>query len=468
MGLAPRSIVAWLAACSLLPAMTDADPAREPARPSPSWVRDAVVYEVFPRAFSPGGDFAGITARLDDLQKLGVTVLWLTPIHPIGKEMRKGSVGSPYAVSDFYGINPDYGTAEDLKRLVAAAHARGLRVVTDVVVNHTSWDSVMMKTPAFYVRDAEGRIQPPNEKWTDVAKLDYGNPALRTYITDMLRYWLREFGLDGYRCDVAGLVPTDFWEAVRPALEAIKPDLLLLAEWSAPELLVKAFDVDYAWPLHRALNEVLFGMKPASALRTTWLEEKAKFPKGSLHLHFSDNHDERRAIARFGERAALAASAFAFTLDGVPLLYNGMEVGDTTESGGPALNERLPIFWPMAERRPEFVRFYPQMIALRRAHPALRQGELAWISNSDEARVLSYARRAEGEEFVVAINMSGVPFVGRIDLARPGGFEDVTPEASPPLLPGESASTPRPRPPVALPELSLDAWGFRIFRRAPY
>jgi glycosidase len=459
-----RPTVAFLVA-SLFDAVASAAPPRETARPSPSWVRDAVVYEIFPRAFSSRGDFAGITERLDDLEKLGVTVLWLTPIHPIGLEKRKGALGSPYAVRDFYAINPDYGGADDLKRLVAGAHARGLRVVIDVVANHTAWDSVMMKTPAFYVRDAQGQVQPPNDKWTDVAKLDYANPALRTYMIEMLRYWLRELDLDGFRCDVAGLVPTDFWEAARAALEAVKPEILLLAEWSAPELLVKAFDVDYAWPLHRTLNEVLFGMKPASALRATWQEQRDKFPAGALHLHFSDNHDERRAIARFGERAALAASAFFFTLDGVPLLYNGMEVGDTTESGGPALVERLPVFWPIAERRPEFGRFYPQMIALRRAHAALRQGELVWLANSDEARVLSFARRANGEEFVVAINLSGQPFGGRLELAGPARFEDATPDLSPPLLPGESASAPAPRPPVTLPELTLDAWGFRVFRR---
>lgn len=127
--------------------------------------------------------------------------------------------GSPYAVRDFYAINPDYGTADDLKRLVAAAHERGLRVLIDMVLNHTAWDSVLMKTPAFYVRDSQGRVQPSNENWTDVAKLDYANPALRAYMIEMLRYWLREFDLDGFRCDVAGLVPTDFWEEARAALE---------------------------------------------------------------------------------------------------------------------------------------------------------------------------------------------------------------------------------------------------------
>jgi glycosidase len=146
----------------------------------------------------------------------------------------------------------------------------------------------------------------------------------------------------------------------------------MLAEWHEPALLIKAFDVDYSWPLHHAMSDVLMGMKPATEVRAAWEEEHAKWPRGSVHMRFSDNHDERRAIARFGERAALAASALMFTLDGVPLIYNGMEAGDTTESGAPALFERLPIFWPIAERRPEFPHFYKQIIELRR--PAPRSG----------------------------------------------------------------------------------------------
>ena len=174
---------------------------------------------------------------------------------------------------------------------------------------------------------------------------------------------------------MAGFVPTDFWERARAELEKVKPDIVMLAEWAEPDLLVKAFDLDYAWPMHGTLTEVLTGTKPANAIRQTWEEEQRKFPRGALHMRFSDNHDERRAVARFGERGALAASALVFTLDGVPMLYNGMEVGDTTESGAPALFERLPIFWQIAERRPEFPRFYKQVIGapqVERGAPARR------------------------------------------------------------------------------------------------
>jgi glycosidase len=193
-----------------------------------------------------------------------------------------------------------------------------------------------------------------------------------------------------------------------------------------------------------------------------------KWPRNALHLRFSDNHDERRrAIARFGERAALAASALMFTLDGVPLLYNGMEVGDTTESGAPALFEKLPVFWQIAERRPEFPRFYKQMIELRRSSAALRRGSTEWLRNSDESRVVTYERRLNDEAVLIAVNFSNRPFVGFVEAASGGAaYLDVTPEVAAPLPPDAPApqrtATTRT---VGLPALALDAWSYRIFRR---
>jgi cyclomaltodextrinase / maltogenic alpha-amylase / neopullulanase len=440
------------------------DWSREGARPAPDWVRDAVVYEVFPRAFSPEGNLAGVTARLDHIRDVGATVLWLMPIHPIGVEKRKGRFGSPYSVRDFHAVNPDYGTPEDVKRLVREAHARGLKVILDVVANHTSWDSVVMATPELYVRDAQGRVQPPNADWTDVAKLDYANPKTRGYMIEMMAHWLREYGVDGFRCDVAGLVPTDFWEEARPRLEAVRPDLFLLAEWSTPDLMAKAFDADYAWPFHAALNRVLLLGAPASEIRAAWEEERRVFPRGSLHLRFSDNHDEKRAIARFGETGALAAQALVFTMDGIPLVYNGTEVGDTSESGGPALTERVPIFWPIVGRRPEFAAFYRGMIALRRQHAAIRRGETLWVRSSSSDRVVSFVRRGEGEDVLVAVNLSSRPWAGTVELPAGGPFAEITPGVPLPQQPG--GGTPeRAARKVELPALTLDAWGYRIFAR---
>jgi cyclomaltodextrinase / maltogenic alpha-amylase / neopullulanase len=443
---------------ALIPSVKSQDVSKLQARMPPDWVRDGVIYEVYPRAFSQEGNFNGVTAQLDRLKELGVTIVWLMPIHPIGQEKKKGTIGSPYAVRDYYAINPDYGTKEDLTRLITQAHRRGMKVIIDIVANHTSWDSVLMKHPEFYKRDAKGNITYPHD-WFDIAALNYAKPQLRQYMTDMLKYWIREFDLDGFRCDVAGEVPTDFWENARAELDRVKPDIFMLAEAHKADLLVKAFELDYSWPLHTALTDVLQGRKPASDLRVAWKEEQDTWPRGALHMRFSDNHDERRAIARFGERGALAASAFAVTVDGVPLLYNGMEVGDTTESGAPALFERLPVFWPIVERRKEFPRFYRRMLALRRESEPLRRGSLEWLRNSDESRIVTFLRHGKTEDVLVAINFSNRPFVGTVETSNADQFSDVTPDLT---LDEDVAKNPAKQ---TLPVLALDSWGFRIFRK---
>jgi glycosidase len=425
------------------------DFSKESARISPDWVKDAVIYEIFPRQYSNKGDFNSITVDLDRLKNLGVTVLWLMPIHPIGKLRAKGTIGSPYAVQDFYGINPDYGTKADLQKLITESHKRGMKVIIDIVANHTSWDSVMMKTKGFHTTNDKGEVIPPISDWSDVADLNYENPELRKYMIEMLKSWVRDYDLDGFRCDVAGFVPTSFWEEARREVDKIKPDTIWLAEWHEPDLLVNAFNLDYSWSMHSALDEVLHGKKAAKHIRETWEIEKAKFPKNALHLRFSDNHDEKRAIARFGEKGALAAQALAFTIDGVPLVYNGMEVGDTTESGFPALFEKMPIFWDIKVRRPEFPSFYEVMTKLRANSVALRRGETIWVKNSDEDRILTYMRKSGNEEVLVAINMTSAPFFGSVETS--GNFEEIAPNME--------KST------VGLPTLSLDSFGFRLFRK---
>jgi len=470
MRLNARPTVAWrLCAVALfaLPSLGAAarppasipDVSHEAARPSAAWIRDGVIYEIFPRDFSPGGNLAGVTAQLDRLQQLGVTILWLMPIHPIGELHRKGPFGSPYAVRDYAAINPQYGMPADLHALVRAAHQHGMKLIIDMVANHTSWDSVMMRDQDFYKHE-NGRILSPEPDWDDVAQLDYDNPRLRQYMIAMLSKWVRDFDLDGFRCDAAAYVPTSFWEEARAALEQVKPDIIMLAEADQADLMVHAFDVDYDWALHGTLEQVIHGTAPASELTTTWRRESAHFPRGALHMRFSDNHDQRRAITRFGERAALAASALMFTLDGVPMLYNGMEVGDASESTDPALFERVPIYWESGSGhlRPWFTPFYQGLIALRRTHAALTAGELVWLHNSDEARVLTFLRRTSNETLLVAINLSSEPFSGEVRGAE-GEFHDITPAAVQPPTPARAGGVP--------PEASLEAWGFRIYRATP-
>ncbi len=431
----------------------------------PAWMDQAIFYEIFPRVFSPDGTLNGVTAQLDRLEKLGVDVLWLMPIHPIGKVHKLGTYGSVYAVRDFYEIDPDLGTKADLLRLVQAAHQRHMRVILDEVPDHTAWDSVMMSHPVYYKRDAAGKVLYPHT-WTDVAALNYADPSLRKYMVDMFSYWLKSFDLDGFRCDDAGDVPTMFWDEASSALRAIRPDVLLLAEASQPDLLVGDFNLDYAWPMLETLNGVMMRGEPATAVRDQWNTQKARFPAGSWHMLISDDHDTERAILRYGAQGALAASALVFTLPGAPMLYNGMEVGDATPSAGPALFEKLPIFWPSGQVERTFPEFYAAMIPLRKASPALQHGDLVWIHNSDEIHVVTYLRRSSEETVLVAVNLANTPFTGTVEVGS-GPWKEVVlansahhhSEAGMP-----TAHAAAPPPPLALPALSLPPFGVRIFR----
>jgi len=430
-----------------------ADPASPPARQSPDWLRTGTIYEIYPRDFSPAGNLAGVTARLDDLHRLGVSILWIMPIHPIGEKFRKGDYGSPYSIRDYYAVDPNYGTLADFQQLVARAHARGMKVIMDLVANHTAWDSVMMTNKDFYKQDSAGNVIPPVPEWTDVAGLNYANPKLRTYMIAMLKYWINTADVDGFRCDVASNVPTDFWEQARAQLVQVKPDLMMLAEASKPELLTNAFDVDYSWPLLATLNQVLIQSAPASDLRATWEENLNRFPKGALHMRISDDHDEARAVARYGLNGALAASALMFTLDGVPLIYNGMEVGDATESGDPALFDKLTIFWSPKDRLP-LRTIYHDLIRLREKYAAFTNDRLIWLDNDNASRVVSYMRLDDSNEFVVVLNLSNRPVAGSLKVLNAAEFKPVKIAGLPDGPQGD------------LPRFQLDGFGWRIYHRA--
>ena len=421
-----------------------------PARSSPEWLKSGVIYQIFTRSFSQEGTLNGVTGRLDELHNLGVNILWLMPIHPPGQVKKKGTLGSSYAVRDYYAIDAGLGVKDDLRRLVREAHKRQMKIVIDIVANHTAWDSVMMAHPEFYKKDKQGQITFPYD-WTDVAALDYSNPKLRRYMMDMFIYWIKEFDLDGYRCDAAAEVPTDFWDQARKELDAVKPNIMMLAEASKPELLRNAFDIDYAWPLLSTLNDVVMNGESASAVRNTVEQQRALFPSGALHMRVSDDHDELRAVTRYGFPGAIAVSALISTLDGVPLIYNGMEVGDDTQSRDPALFEEQRIFWQAALWHPDYPKFYAAIDALRRQHPALQQGQTIWLHNSNEQHVVSFERRAGTEEFLIAVNLSNTPFRGTVE-ADGQNWKEV----DLPLAAHASA---------ALPFVALEAFGFRVFQR---
>ena len=452
-----KSLLSLAAAACLVPAgaRADADVSALPARPSPDWLRNGTLYEIFPRDFSAAGNLAGVTARLDDLRQLGVNVLWLMPIHPIGQQGRKGDFGSPYSIRDYYAIDPHYGTLADFKTLVAGAHQRGMKVIMDLVANHTAWDSVMMTNKSFYKQDAAGHVISPDPGWTDVAGLNYANPDLRQYMITMLKYWIRECDVDGFRCDVAWGVPVDFWEQARAELEKTKPDIMLLAEADKPGYLVKAFDLDYSWKLMWSMNDVLLHSAPAASIRRSWEESRAQYPRDALHLRISDDHDETRAIERYGMNGALAASALMFTLDGVPLLYNGMEVGDATESADPALFDKLNICWqPHQSERPPFQSIYHDLIQLRKRNPAFHSSGVQWLHNSSEASLVTYLRADDKDSFLVAINFSNRPLDSQVNLPDAAGFAPV------PISGLQSSDNNRP------PAIHLNGFEWRIYHRA--
>ena len=419
----------------------------------PDWLRHAVLYEIFPRNFSQAGDFNAITARLDDLKDLGVDTLWLMPVHPLGGKMKKGAIGSPYCVRDFYAINPDYGTTNDFKQLITQAHQRGIKIIMDIVAGHTSWDSVMMSHPEFYTKDANGKMHPPYPDWTDVAELDYSNAGLRRYMIDMMKYWVQDFGVDGFRCDTAFTVPVDFWAAAAAELEKLNPNVVIITDSGAkPALLSKAFDMDYGGNLFETLNNVMTGEQPASLLTESWQHTQDQFSKDALHLRFTDHHNMPRATVRFGLDGALAAQTLTLTLDGVPLFYNGMEVGDATESADPALFEKMPVFWQPGGR-PPLRAMYRDLIKLRKQHDAFVNNDVVWITNSVPEDIVSFIRRDAKDEYLVLINLSSRRVAASLELPNADGFKPVK-------ISGRAAPVD-----IVLPDFHLNGYGWFIYHR---
>ncbi|MDX1531043.1 MAG: alpha-amylase family glycosyl hydrolase [Rhodothermales bacterium] len=379
--------------------------ARRPAveaPPPPARVEANVLYEVFVRDFTPEGTFRAMIPRLDTVRAMGVNTIWLMPIHPVGVERRKGELGSPYAIQDYFAVNPRFGTEDDFRALVDAAHERGLRVLIDLVANHTAWDNAWVtEHPDWYTKDSTGAItHPPGTDWTDVADLDYSNPAVWEAMREAMRYWVEEFDIDGYRCDVAELVPLDFWAEAIAELRQIKP-VLMLAEGADPALYDVGFDLTYAWDTYAALKEVWDGL-PTGQLYEALEAEREAYDPADARLRFTTNHDETAwdappVVLFDGLDGARAASVVAITLPGVPLLYNGQEVGS---------EQRLPLFEQMAiewDQNPEMRRFYDALLALRAESPALQYGALEPIDTAGPD-VIAYYRMEAGEEALVLVN----------------------------------------------------------------
>jgi glycosidase len=386
-----------------------------PARKSADWVKDGVIYEVYLRSFSRDGSIKSLERRLGEIKELGVNTVWLMPIHPVGELNRKGKLGSPYSVEDYYAIDPEYGTIEDFQSLVKSTHDLGMHIIIDLVANHTSWDSkLIFEHSDWFTLDSTGSIVAPNSDWSDVADLDYNKYELRKYMIKMMKYWVKDIGIDGFRCDVAELVPTDFWERARKELDNIKP-VMMLSEGTLPEHHVEAFDLTYAWNMYDVLPAMFRGEASAQTIDELLTREGYRFPKGSLRLRFNTNHDKNAwdipATLRYSTQGAKMTAVLMFTIPGVPLIYNGEEVGNDKRL---SLFEKVNIDW---SRNADFKEFYKKLGSLRITHRSFAAGEYTLLRNSKDSRVYSFERAMSGEHVVVAFNFASTPVT--VDVETP-------------------------------------------------
>ena len=373
----------------------------------PQWSKNATIYEVNIRQYSKEGTFKAFEKDLPRLKDFGVNIIWLMPIHPIGVKNRKGTLGSYYSVKDFRAINPEFGTMQDFKNLVNKIHSLGMYVIIDWVGNHSAWDNSLAKDhPDWYTKTKEGNFQPtPWYDWDDVIDFDYDKPELRKYMTESLKYWIKETNIDGYRCDVAGFIPIDFWDEARKELDAIKP-VFMLCEWESRDMLKNAFDMDYSWSLWDKMKDATTGNKGISGLVEYLAHDVNTFPRNGYRMIFTDNHDknswEGTPQKNFGEGLETAI-VFAATVNGMPLVYNGQEAGLDR-----SLNffEKDPIVW----KPHPFFGIYQKLFKLKHENHALWNGkfggEMIRVVNNKQDKIISFYRESSGDAVLPIFNFS--------------------------------------------------------------
>ncbi len=382
-----------------------------PARPvaervvTPIDRQTLVLYEVNLRAMSAQGNLAGVTARLDAIQRVGCNVVWLMPIHPVGQIRSVGGLGSPYSVRDYKAIGQEYGTLQDLRTLVAAAHARNMRVILDWVANHTAWDHAWITAhPDYYTHDAAGHIIiPPGTTWNDVADLNYSNKNMRNEMIAAMHFWLDQAGIDGFRCDAAEMVPADFWADAIKSLRASGRPLLMLAEGATPQLSDAGFDLLYGWDHYGATKEVFGKGAAATAIRDAHNREcpPSATIKDASRLRFTTNHDEtawdNTPIALFGGTdGSLAAFAIAAWHGGVPLVYSGQEIGWPVKLPFFSLSQ---IDWNTGAATSSK---YAEILSIRQRLFPLLYGGVTDASTND---AVIFLRSAPGRDALVMINV---------------------------------------------------------------
>jgi len=398
--------------------ITAVEPISEIDNPTHSidWIKNNVVYEVNTRQFNSGGTFKSFMPEIPRIKALGVDVLWFMPVYPIGQLNRKGGLGSYYSIKNYHEINPEFGTMDDFKATVNAAHAQGMKVILDWVGNHTAWDHPWVtEHPDWYVHDSTGKIVTPWD-WTDVAQLNFKNPELRKAMIAEMQFWVKECNIDGFRCDVAFLVPRSFWEEARIALEKDKP-LFMLAEMennkdidpNPPGYMEKAFDAYYGWTLHSASADCAKGKITGREFVNKFTEARALFPAKAMMLSFLSNHDENTWNGTIEEKYADKWQVFSvlnYTLqNSLPLIYNGEEANNTKRL---LFFEKDPITsWSDTSR----YAWYRTMNRLKHTHPALQNGawgakeEVLKVTGGDE-NIYAFRRTGEGQTVTVIVNLS--------------------------------------------------------------
>lgn len=374
----------------------------------PEWSRDAILYQLNVRQFSEDGTFAAAQAELPRLKELGADIIWLMPIHPIGEKNRKGSLGSYYSVKDYYGVNPEFGTLDDLKEFVDAAHALGMHVILDWVANHTAWDNTLVtEHPDWYERDWKGDFRPtPWWDWSDIIDLDFSKPGVREYMTEAMKYWVREAGVDGFRCDVAGYIPLDFWENLRRELDAIKP-VFMLGEFEERDVHARAFDATYAWSWSNSMQSIAKGNSNVGGLFGYYSGNESAWPQDAYRMTYTSNHDYNSWHGTdqelYGDMLP-AAIVLAFVGEGMPLIYNGQEAGNPKRL---EFFEKDSIVW----RDHPNGALFKKLTDLRHGTKALWNGaagaRMISVVNSEPQKVLSFVRFGEEDGVFATINFTG-------------------------------------------------------------
>ena len=388
---------------------------RETALTHPDWSYDAVVYEMNVRQYTQEGTFAAAQKELPRLKDLGVDVVWLMPIYPIGVKERKGTLGSYYAISDYCDVNPEFGKLEDFDAFLAEAHKNGLKVILDWVANHTSPDAkwINEKPLDWYLRDSLGNTIVQYD-WTDIAALNYDNEDMRHEMRESMRFWL-DRGIDGFRCDMAFIVPSDFWKSTIDSLRNEYGHIYMLAEGEKPELHEAGFDASYSWELHHRLNAIAQGKSNADSLRNYLVRNVGEYGNDAFRLMFTSNHDENSwagtEFERMGDAAELMA-ALTFTLpQGQPLIYTGQEVGFDHRF---LFFEKDPI---TSWEENDYTAMYRELCRLRHTRPALRPGKEGSVEYLDafsdgasvNDKVLAFKRMNAGDTLTFIANLSAEP-----------------------------------------------------------